>query len=150
MKTKKCTVQFIAAGIVFCSSAVYAQQANAKSQNAENRIKNFFAGFEKKDWNLLADQVSDGFNFTRPNNDDHSNLTQYKEKCWPTGSKYYQHIEFAKIVVDGSTAFAMYNVTSTDNKLVHNVEYYTFSNGKIKSIETFFGIGVHYQAIQAM
>ena len=38
----------------------------------------------------------------------------------------------------------MYNITTTDNKIVHNVEYYTFSNGKIKSIETFFGTGVGY------
>jgi len=119
---------------IFCNIFVYAQ-----SQSAEQRIKNFFDGFEKKDWNIVADQLADGFTFTSPNNDDHINLVQFKEKCWASGLKFFKHIEFPKIVVDGNTAFAMYNINTTDNKIFHNVEYYTFSNGKIKSIETFFG-----------
>jgi hypothetical protein len=124
---------------IFCGISIYAQ-----SQSKEQRIKNFFAGFEKKDWNLVAGQLAEGFTFTSPNNDDHINLAAYKEKCWPTGLKFFKTIEFQKIEVDGNTAFAMYNITATDGKIAHNVEYYTFSNGKIKSIETFFGTGVHY------
>jgi hypothetical protein len=117
---------------------------NAKSQNEETRIRNFFNGFEKKDWNMVASQVSDDFTFTSPNADDHINLTRYKEKCWSGALKYFKKIEFIKIVVDGSSAFAMYNITGTDDKIAHNVEYYTFRDGKIKSIETFFGAGVGY------
>jgi hypothetical protein len=116
---------------------------NSRSQSAEQRIKNFFAGYEKKDWNLVADQVAEGFTFTSPNGDDHLTISRYKEKCWGT-ARYFKKIEFSKIMVDGNTAFAMYNITTTDDKVVHNVEYYTFSNGKIKSIETFFGTGIHY------
>jgi hypothetical protein len=115
-----------------------------QSQSAEKLIRNFFSGFENKDWNMVAGQLAEGFTFTSPNNDDHITIAQYKEKCWATGLKFFKHIEFQKIVADGNTAFAMYNITTTDNKIVHNVEYYTFSNGKIKSIETFFGTGVHY------
>ncbi len=132
-------MKHLVVSFIFCSIFVC-----AKSQNAEMRIRNFFAGFEKKDWNMVAGQVADDFTFTSPNADDHINLAHYKDKCWATGSKFFKHIEFARIVVDGNTAFAMYNITTTDNKIVHNVEYYTFSNGKIKSIETFFGTGVHY------
>jgi ketosteroid isomerase-like protein len=115
----------------------------AKSQSEEKLIKNFFAGFEKKDWNMVASQLSDDFTFTSPNGDDHITQAQYKEKCWDN-AKFFKKIEFTKIVVDGNTAFAMYNITTTDNKIVHNVEYYTFSKDKIKSIETFFGTGVGY------
>lgn len=106
-------------------------------------------GFEKKDWSMVASQVSDDFNFTSPNDDDHINIKQYKDKCWSTGSKLFKSIEFIKIVVDRNTAFAMYNITTTENKIFRNVEYYTFSNGKIKSIETFFGTGAA-QIIRAM
>jgi len=123
---------------IFCSIFLY-----GKSQSAEERIRIYFSGYEKRDWNLLADQLADGFTFTSPNGDDHLTLAKYKEKCWGT-VRFFKHIEFSKIVVDGNTAFAMYDITTTDNKMVHNVEYYTFSNGKIKSIETFFGTGVHY------
>lgn len=129
-------MKHILLSLIFCNIFVHAQ-----SQSADQRIKNFFAGFEKKDWNTVANQVADDFTFTSPNDDNHINLKQYKEKCWSTGSKFFKHIEFTKIAVDGNTAFAMYNITTTDNKVMHNVEYYTFSNGKIKSIETFFGAG---------
>lgn len=125
--------------IIFCNAFVSAQ-----SQNEEKLIRNFFAGFEKKDWNMVAGQLAADFTFTSPNGDDHLTLAQYKKKCWATGSKFFGHIEFPKIVVEGNTAFAMYDITTSDNKMVHNVEYYTFGNGKIKSIETFFGTGVNY------
>jgi hypothetical protein len=116
---------------------------HAQSQSAEKLIRNYFNGYEKKDWNLLTSQLAEGFTFTSPNGDDHLNLAQYKDKCWPT-SRFFKHIEFPKIVVEGNTAFAMYDITTTDGKVVHNVEYYTFSNGKIKSIECFFGTGVNF------
>src|ERR1700730_15674514 len=118
-------MKHILLSIIFCSFFVY-----AKSQSAEKLIKEYFNGYEKKDWNLVADQLAEGFTFTSPNGDDHLNIAKYKEKCWATGSKFFKHIEFTKIVVDGNSAFAMYNITTTDNKIVHNVEYYTFSNGK--------------------
>jgi len=120
---------------VFCSLFVSAQ-----AQNAEKTIKTYFEGYEKKDWKLLESQLADGFTFTSPNGDDHLTLAQYKERCWPT-NKYFKKVEFPKIVVDGNTAFAMYDIITTDGKTVHNVEYYTFSKGKIKSIECFFGAG---------
>ena len=115
----------------------------AKSQSAEKLIKTYFTGYEKKDWNMVASQLAEDFTFTSPNGDDHLTVAKYKEKCWGT-SKFFKKIEFPKIVVDGNTAFAMYNITTTDDKVVHNVEYYTFSNGKIKSIECFFGTGIGY------
>jgi len=127
--------------VIFCSIC-----ACANAQNAEKLIRNFFDGFEKKDWNIVVGQVSEDFTFTSPNGDDHINLAKYKEKCWTAGLKFFKHIIFSKIMVDGNTAFAMYDITTTDNKIFHNVEYYTFSNGKIKSIETFFGAGTFFFA----
>jgi hypothetical protein len=132
---KHILISFIFCHIVGC----------AQSQSQEKLIRNFFDGFEKKDWNLLAGQLAPDFTFTSPNGDDHITMDQYKEKCWMSpGLQFFKHIEFQKIMVDGNTAFAMYNIYTTDNKIAHNVEYYTFSNGKIKSIETFFGTGVNY------
>jgi hypothetical protein len=121
----------------------------AKSQTPEQRIKTFWSGFEKKDWNLIATQLADGFTFTSPNNDDHISVAQFKEKCWAPGCKFFQHINFSKIMVEGNAAFLMYDITTNaDSRIVHNVEYYTFSNGKIKSIETFFGAGIGFPGHQ--
>jgi len=131
-------MKHILLSFMFCSIFVY-----VKSQSAEKVIKTYFSGYEKKDWNIVASQLAEDFTFTSPNGDDHLTLARYKERCWGT-NKYFKTIEFSKIVADGNTAFAIYNITTTDNKLVHNVEYYTFSNGKIKSIECFFGVGLGY------
>ena len=131
-------MKHILLSFMFCSIFVY-----VKSQSAEKVIKTYFSGYEKKDWNIVASQLAEDFTFTSPNGDDHLTLARYKERCWGT-SKYFKMIEFSKIVTDGNTAFAIYNITTTDNKLVHNVEYYNFSNGKIKSIECFFGVGLGY------
>ena len=131
-------MKHILLSFIFCNIFVFAQ-----SQSTEKLIKTYFTGYEKKDWNMVAAQLAEGFTFTSPNGDDHLTLAQYKERCWGT-SKFFKAIDFTKIVVEGKSAFAIYNITTTDNKVVHNVEYYTFNNDKIKSIECFFGTGVGY------
>jgi hypothetical protein len=92
---------------------------------------------------MVAEQLAEGFNFSSPAGDDHIPLAVFKERCFPT-SKYIKSVSFQKIMVEGNTAFAIYDIATTDNKIVHNTEYYTFSNGKIKSIECFFGTGIGY------
>ena len=119
--------------IVFCSIA-----AAGKAQDAAKIIRTYFSGYEKKDWSITSSQLADGFTFTSPTPDDHIPLAVYKQRCWPQ-SKLFKKIDFISIVQDGDHAFALYNGTTTDNKVVRNTEYYTFSKGKIKSIECFFG-----------
>ena len=112
--------------------------AAGKAQNAAKIIKTYFSGYEKKDWGITSSQLADGFTFTSPAPDDHIPLAVYKQRCWPQ-SKFIKKIDFIAIVQDGDHAFALYDGTTTDNKVIRNAEYYTFTNGKIKSIECFFG-----------
>jgi hypothetical protein len=108
------------------------------AQDAAKIIRTYFSGYEKKDWSITSSQLADGFTFTSPAPDDHIPLDVYKQRCWPQ-SKFIKKIEFVVIVQDGDHAFALYTGTTTDNKTIRNTEYYTFSGGKIKSIECFFG-----------
>jgi len=110
----------------------------AKAQDADKIIRTYFSGYEKKDWSIVSSQLADGFTFTSPAPDDHIPLATYKERCWGQ-SNHFKKVEFSKIIANGNSAFAIYNITTTDNKVIRNTEYYTFSNGKIKSIECFFG-----------
>jgi hypothetical protein len=119
--------------IVLCSIAIA-----GKTQDAAKTIKTYFSGYEKKDWSITSSQLADGFTFTSPNHDDHIPLAVYKERCWPQ-SQFIKKLDFISIVQEGDHAFALYNLTTTDNKMIRNAEYYTFSDGKIKSIECFFG-----------
>lgn len=119
--------------IVFCGMGVA-----CTAQDAAKIIKTYFSGYVNKDSSLTFSQLADGFTFTSPAPDDHIPLAVYKKKCWPQ-SKYIKSIHFISIIQDGHHAFALYVGTTTDNKVIRNTEYYTFSNGKIASIECFFG-----------
>jgi len=44
-----------------------------------------------------------------------------------------------KILENNNEAFAIIHVVTIDNRIIRNTEYFTFSNGKIKAIEVFFG-----------
>ena len=124
--------------MLFLSVIVIGINAFANAQDADKIIRTYFSGYEKKDWSIVANQLSDGFTFTSPSPDDHIPLATYKERCWGQ-SKFFKKVEFSKIIAEGNGAFAIYNITTTDNKVIRNTEYYTFINGKIKSIECFFG-----------
>ena len=126
-------MKLILLSILFCGIT-----AAGKAQNASKIIRTYFSGYEKKDWSITSSQLADGFTFTSPAPDDHIPLAVYKQRCWPQ-SKFIKKIVFISIVQDGDHAFALYTGTTTDNKVIRNAEYYTFSNGKIKSIECFFG-----------
>ena len=131
-------MKLILLSVMLCGIAVSSQ-----AQNAEKLIRTYLLGFEKKDWNMVVGQFANDFTFTSPAGDDHISLAAYKEKCWGT-SQFFKKVEFSKIIAQGNCAFAIYNITTTDDKIVRNTEYYTFNNGKIKSIECFFGPGIGY------
>ena len=129
----KLSMKSILLAILFCGITIA-----GKTQNAAKIIRTYFSGYEKKDWSMTSSQLADGFTFTSPAPDDHITLAVYKQRCWPQ-SAHIKKVDFISIVQDGDHAFALYNLTTTDNKTIRNAEYYTFSNGKIRSIECFFG-----------
>jgi len=131
--TIKLSMKSILLAIMLCGITV-----TVKAQNAADIIRTYFSGYERKDWSITSSQLADGFTFTSPAPDDHITLDVYRQRCWPQ-SKFIKKVDFITIVQDGDHAFALYNLTTTDNKVIRNAEYYTFSNGKIKSIECFFG-----------
>ncbi len=126
--------------------ATFGSGQSISKQNAEKIVKTYFSGYEKRDWNITASQLAEGFSFSSPAGDDRIPIAVYKEKCFPN-CKFFQKFDFLKVMVDGNTALIMYEITTTNDKIIRNAEYWTFSNGKIKSIECFFGgTGAGYPA----
>jgi len=91
-----------------------------------------------KDWKIVSGQLADGFTFTSAAPDDRISTEKFKEKCW-VQAQHIRKFEFIKIMGNNKEAFALVHVITTDNKVIRNIEYFNFSNGKIKSIEVFFG-----------
>jgi predicted SnoaL-like aldol condensation-catalyzing enzyme len=115
----------------------------AKDTKNEKVVKAYYSGYENHNWNTVAAQLADGFTFTSPNNDNHIPLDKFKEKCWPT-NKFCKKVNFIKMVESGNDVLLLVEINTTDNKVVRNVDFYKFKDGKIKSIEVFFGAGAKY------
>jgi hypothetical protein len=57
--------------MLFLSVIVIGISAFANAQDADKIIRTYFSGYEKKDWSIVTNQLSDGFTFTSPSPDDH-------------------------------------------------------------------------------
>ncbi|MES2004891.1 MAG: nuclear transport factor 2 family protein [Bacteroidota bacterium] len=142
MKPIKIITSLFMVWITLFSSAVFAQKS-AGILDHEKTIKAYYAAYEKKDWHIMEQILSDQFTFTSPAGDDHINLKVYKERCWPNALKT-KRFDIVKLIVDGDDAFATYNGWTTDGKLFRNTERFTFKDGKIIENECFFGPGVSF------
>jgi hypothetical protein len=118
-----------------------ASRSHADTDN-EKAVKAYYSGFETHNWNLVASQLADGFTFTTPLND-HLKIKDFKDTCWGT-NKFTKKVDFIKSARVGDDLIVVVEIHTTDNKLVRNVDLYTFSGGKIKTIEVFFGPGESY------
>ncbi|MGC3946522.1 MAG: nuclear transport factor 2 family protein [Chryseolinea sp.] len=113
--------------------------AIAQASSNENTLRRYFSGWEKKDWNLVASNLAHGFTFTSPAPDDHISVEKFKEQCW-IQAEHIQRFEYVRIAASKTDAFAIMHVITTEGKVIRNTEYFVFDEqGKIKSIEVFFG-----------
>ena len=127
----------LAIGLLLCMASIsHADTANEKA------VKAYYAGFETHDWSLVASHLAEGFTFTTQVND-HISAKEFKDTCWPT-NKFTKKASLLEMVQSGDKLFVLVEIKTTDNKLVRNVDIYTFSEGKIKSVEVFFGPGESY------
>jgi ketosteroid isomerase-like protein len=101
-------------------------------------IKGYFAGWERKDWDAVARLLAPEFTFSSPAPDDHLPIDKFKAKCWNQAA-HIDRFEFPKIIGDDQEALAIVHVVTKEGKIVRNIEFFTFRDGKVKSIEVFFG-----------
>jgi hypothetical protein len=114
-----------------------------KTASKQQMIKDYYAAYEKKDWNLMVPILADSFTFTSPAGDDRINLSAYKERCWPNAYKT-KKFDLENIIIDGDVGYVTYNGRTTEDKLFRNTELFKFKDGKIISNECFFGTGVSF------
>ncbi len=133
---------------VACLFAITLLLLNTNCTNLGNRasnqklIKDYYAAYEKKDWNMLRSILADSFSFNSPR-DNHIDLAAYKERCWPNADNI-KRFDIDKLIVDGDSAFVTYNGWTTDGRLFRNTEYFKFKEGKITENSCFFGPGVSF------
>ena len=102
-------------------------------------IRKYSAAWEKKDWVTLNDLLSDGFTFTSAAGDDHISKSTFKTRCWETQIDFTGHFDLERITTGAEDAFVKYLCYTKDGKSFRNVEYLRIRNGKLQSIECYFG-----------
>lgn len=101
-------------------------------------IRRYFDGWQNKDWPAVARLLGANFTFTSPAPDDHIDLAAYQQKCWRQ-AEYIRHVDLPSVFGDEHSALAIVHVHTNDGSVIRNVEHFAFENGKISSIEVFFG-----------
>ena len=128
--------------LILFSAFGFCLLAACNNHNTEKEaiIKAYFSGWEKKNWNLVEQQLAPSFTFTSPNNDDHLPIRAFRDKCWEQAT-HVDHVAFERFAVTDSGCYVTYQLFTKEKASFRNTEYFMFSDGKISSIEVFFGRG---------
>jgi ketosteroid isomerase-like protein len=101
-------------------------------------VRNYYAAWEKKDWQRLERLLADGFTFSSPL-DDHISKSDYKAGCWDTQSAFIARFDLTQVIGTRDEAFVMYACHTTNGKTFRNVEYFQFRDAKVQAVECYFG-----------
>jgi len=105
----------------------------------EEVVRRWYAAWEKKDWGPVDSLLADDFNFTSAAGDDHISKSTFKTRCWETQINFIGHFDLEQIATGAEDAFVKYLCHTKDGKSFRNVEYLRIKDGKLHSIECYFG-----------
>jgi ketosteroid isomerase-like protein len=95
--------------------------------------------WEQKDVSAFNNMLADNFTFSSAAGDDHISKSAFKTQCWDTQINFIAHFDLERITTGPSDAFVKYLCHTKNGKSFRNVEYLRIRNGKLESIECYFG-----------
>jgi ketosteroid isomerase-like protein len=112
-----------------------------EGQNLTNEeiIRKWYAAWEKKDLGTFDSMLADNFTFSSAAGDDHISKSTFKAQCWDTQSGFIEHFDLERITTGADDAFVKYLCHTKNGKSFRNVEYFRIRNGKLESLECYFG-----------
>ena len=105
----------------------------------EEIIRKWYAAWEKKDLDTFNTLLADNFTFTSAAGDDHISKSTFKTQCWDTQVDFIGHFDLERITAGVEDAFVKYLCHTKNGKSFRNVEYLRIKNGRLESIECYFG-----------
>jgi hypothetical protein len=127
------------AGVVSLPGLTSASPSGEQNLMNEEVVRKWHAAWEKKDWGPVNDLLGDGFTFTSAAGDDHIGKGTFKTRCWETQIDFIGHFDLERVTTGAEDAFVKYLCHTKDGKSFRNVEYLQIKNGKLESIECYFG-----------
>lgn len=105
----------------------------------EEIVRRWYAAWEKKDWGPVDSMLAEDFTFSSPNGDDHISKSAFKKRCWETQIDFIRNFDLERVITGAQDAFVKYLCHTKNGRSFRNVEYLRIKNGKLHSIECYFG-----------
>jgi len=105
----------------------------------EEIVRKWYGAWENKDLGTFNALLADNFTFSSAAGDDHISKSTFKSKCWDTQVDFIGHFDLERISTGADDAFVKYLCHTKNGQTFRNVEYLRITNGKLESIECFFG-----------
>jgi ketosteroid isomerase-like protein len=126
-------------GAVSLPGAASASASEAQKSTNEDIVRKWYAAWEQKDWGPVDSLLADNFTFSSAAGDDHISKSTFKEQCWKTQIDFIKHFDLERVSTGADDAFVKYLCHTKNGKSFRNVEYLRIKNGKLQSIECYFG-----------
>jgi ketosteroid isomerase-like protein len=121
------------------ASAFGKQNLTSKNLTNEEIIRKWYAAWVNKDLDTFNMLLADDFTFSSAAGDDHISKSAFKAQCWDTQVEFIEQSDLERITTGADDAFVKYLCHTKNGKSFRNVEYLRFKNGKLESIECYFG-----------
>ena len=126
-------------GVVTLQTPTRARALERDRLTNEEIIRKWYGAWEKKDLGTFNTLLADNFTFSSAAGDDHISKGAFKTQCWDTQINFIAHFDLERISTGADDAFVKYLCHTKNGRSFRNVEYLRIKDGKLKSIECYFG-----------
>jgi ketosteroid isomerase-like protein len=112
-----------------------------REQNLTNEdiVRKWYGAWETKDLSTFDALLADNFTFTSAAGDDHISKSAFKKQCWDTQVDFIGKFDLERLTTGADDAFVKYLCHTRNGNSFRNVEYLRIRNGRLESIECYFG-----------
>jgi ketosteroid isomerase-like protein len=135
LKTGACALAGTAGLLVTAS----AHAETGPSPATEEIIRKWYKAWVEKDEDQFEALMAENFTFSSAAGDDHISKSTFKTQCWDTQAKLIERSDLERVITSGNEAFVKYLCHTKNGKSFRNVEYFRLRDGKVETIECYFG-----------
>ena len=126
-------------GVVSVPGLASASASGGQNSANDEIIRKWYAAWVNKDLDTFYMLLADNFTFSSAAGDDHISKSTFKTRCWDSQVEFIDHVDLERITTGAEDAFVKYLGHTKNGKSFRNVEYFRITNGKLESLECYFG-----------
>jgi len=134
-------------GVVSVPGLASASASGGQNSANDEIIRKWYAAWENKDLGTFSMLLADNFTFSSAAGDDHISKSTFKTQCWDSQVEFIEHFDLERITTGPEDAFVRYLCHTKNGKSFRNVEYLRIKNGKLESIECYFGAQSNFPSV---